>query len=95
MEMNYKIDNSFFNESDMNDQTNKKRYNMKKSNRFMSASNNDIKDSKYKKFVRGFNLIKEKINIEHLQTQQNKNIIKLLKLILAMNYIVKKIKIIE
>ena len=73
MEMNYKIDNSFFNESDMNDQTNKKRYNMKKSNRFMSASNNDIKESKYKKFERGFNLIKEKINIEHLQTQQNKN----------------------
>ena len=83
MEMNYKIDNSFFNESDMNDQTNKKRYNMKKSNRFMSASNNDIKESKYKKFERGFNLIKEKINIEHLQTQQNKNNYKVIETIIS------------
>ena len=73
-EIKYKIDNSFVNELDNSNKTNKKRDSIIKSNRIMSAKNNMTKKSKSKKYEGGINeLIKDKINIEHLHAYQNKN----------------------
>ena len=74
-EIKYKIDsNTFFNELYLNNKMNKKQVSKeRKSYRFSSASNIDLKKSKLRKSENGLSeLIKDEINAECLQTYQNK-----------------------
>ena len=74
-EIKYKIDsNTFFNELNLNNKMNKKPVSKaRKSYRFSSASNIDLKKSKLRKSEYGLSeLIKDEINVECLQTYQNK-----------------------
>ena len=75
LELNSRIDNSFFNELYMDNKMNKKKDGTHmKSNRFLSANNNDSRKKQFKKFERGFNeLMRDKINGQSYQKSPNQN----------------------